>query len=146
MESYYFYVFFFFTIWNIILILFHKYTHRYVELLYLSYMTFMVGMYFSTVNPRQYIIYYGKNNKLVISKWYYLLVVDLFFHFAMFLFVYFKYYKFYKSADTNMMLFGSILVLIIYICLINSEKVYGISFMEILTVITIVTLLYFLIF
>jgi hypothetical protein len=145
MELNYFYILFFFTMWNVILVLFHKYTHKYFELLYLSFVTFIMGLYFSTVNPRKYTIYFG-DKTIVINKWYLLLLIDLTFHFGVFLFIYFKYYKYYKSVDTNMLLLSSVLLLIIYICMISPSKVYGVNFIEILTTITIVTLFYFIIF
>lgn len=145
MESSYFYILFFFTIWNIILVLFHKYTHKYFELLYLSYVTFMVGLYFSTVNPRKITFYFG-DKTIIINKWYTLILIDILFHFGVFLFVYFKYYKYYKNVDTNMLLFNSVILITIYICMICPSKVYGVKFIEILTVVTIVTLLYFAIF
>ena len=134
-------ILFFFTIWNLILVLFHKYTHRYFELMYLSYITFMVGVYFSTVNPRKIVF---KN--LVIDKWYDLLIIDLIFHFGVFLFVYFKYYEYYKNTNTNIMLLSSVALLILYICMINPEKIYGINLLEMLIVIAVVNLLYFVIF
>ena len=147
MEQY-FYVLLFFTVWNLLLIIFHKYTHKYFHLLYLSYMTFMVGMYFSTVNPAKFVFYF-KDKKIVVDKWFYLLLIDILFHISVFIFVLIKYYSYYSSlgrAGNDMLLLSSVMLLVIYICLIDPSRVYGISYIEIIAVIAATNLLYFAIF
>ena len=141
----YFYVLFFFTLWNLVLVVFHKYTHKYFHLLYLSYVTLMVGMYFSMVHPAQ-CVYYYKDKKIVIDKWFYLAIIDILFHITVFLFVYFKYFKYYQSVNPDKLLLTSVLLLSFYLCIIDPTKVYGINIIEILAVISAVNLLYFAIF
>jgi hypothetical protein len=141
----YFYVLLFFTAWNVLLVLLHKYTHQTFDLLYLSYMTLMIGLYLSFVNPKRFVFRFGdrKYNFQGAQKF---LVVDLVFHILVFLFVYYMYFDYYHNKDCDGALLNSVALIVLYVCAINTQKVYGITFLEFIIVFSATNLLYFILF
>jgi hypothetical protein len=141
----YFYVFVFFTTWNVLLVLFHRYTYKFIDLLYLSYLTLMIGLYLSFVNPKRFIFRFGdkRYNFNGINKF---LVVDLFFHILVFLFVYLTYFSYYHQQSCDSSLLNTFAIIIMYVCVVDIKKVYGITFLEFLIVFAITNLLYFILF
>jgi hypothetical protein len=57
----YMYFLVFFTTWNVLLVIFHRYTRNYVDLLYQSFVVMFVGTYFLLVNPGE--VMYRVGNK-----------------------------------------------------------------------------------
>ena len=140
----YLYIFVFFTTWNLLIVMFHKYTHDKLNLLSLSFITLLGGLYLSLVNPRRFVYRLGKD-KYVFTGAKKLLYVDVPFHFVIFAFVYYLYNDYYRESDHNTLLISCILLLS-YACIIDIKRVYGISFMEFLIMFAICNLLYFAIF
>lgn len=141
----YFYIFKFFTTWNIIFVLLHAYTHQIVNLLYLSYVTLMIGLYLSFVNPKKFVFKFG-DKKYVFDKWSKFLSVDVLFHICVFLFVFYCYSVYYLKYGDDSQLLLSILIIFFYISMINVKKVYGVDFIEFVVVFCVVNILYFILF
>lgn len=137
----YFYVIFFFTTWNILLVVFHKYTSEYIDLLYLSFITMFIGLYLSLVNPRKFVFRYD-DKKYVFMGFQKFLMIDIVFHIFIFLYVFFYIHESFSEKK----LLGSILILAVYIICINIKKVYGISIIEFIILFSIINILYFAVF
>lgn len=144
--NYYFYIFVFFTTWNVLFVILHKYTHSSINLLYLSFITLFGGLYISFINPRRF-EYKFLDKKYIFDGLSKFIYIDLPFHVAIFLWVYCMYYIYYKSAaDEKDNLFISFLIFVLYVAVVNIRKVYGISFIEFLLVFAVGHLVYFAIF
>jgi hypothetical protein len=143
----YLHVFSFFTTWNVILVLFNKWTHRYVNLLYLSFITTFVGLYLSFVNPRRFVFRFGqqKYNFTGLEKFF---IVDITFHIFVFMYVLYLYHVHYYYAKPSMYntTIIAFVLLLVYVSMINIRRVYGIPFEEIAIVFALCTFLYFIIF
>lgn len=143
-EKNYLYAFRFFTCWMIIMIIFHHYTHKYINLLYLSLVTMIGGLYLSFINPRKFIFYFEgvRYEYTGIQKF---IIVDLIFHILAFYFIYCRYSKYYTNMF-DMKFLISCIILFIYMLSYNIRKVYGISLMELFSVCIISTIIYFILF
>lgn len=140
----YLHVFLFFTTWNVLLVTLHPITHKYVNLLYLSFITTMIGLYLSFVNPKRFVLRFGK------TKYYYtglekFFIVDITFHILVLVYVMYIYHVFYSLPNWRETS-GAILILIIYLCTINIQRVYGVAFKELAMVFAVFTLLFFSLF
>lgn len=141
------YIFNFFTTWSVILALLHSYTHKYINLLFVSFVTFIAGLYLSFINPRRFVFYFDKERYEYtgVQKF---IIVDMLFHLLVFYLIWEKYGNFYSQTDplvctktwTAMVIMGA------YAMLYPLKKIYGIPVQELLLVCTIAILLYFIIF
>ncbi len=144
LTNYYVNIIIFFTTWNVIFVIFHKYTFNKINLLYLSFITLMGGLYISFINPRRFKFTFG-NLKLTFDGLSKFIYVDIPYHIAIFLWVYCMYNMYYKSnKDVNLLI--SFLIFVLYASIINIRRVYGISFLEFLLVFAVSNLVYFAIF
>lgn len=139
-----FYVFNFFTTWMIIFVIFHKYVYRHINLLYLSFITLVCGLYFSFINPRRFVLYidnvrYEYNG---IQKF---IIVDLFFHILVFTYIYCMYSTYYRCVWDRKM-FLSLIILMLYLSLVNIKRTYGVNLGEILIVVFVANLMYFMLY
>ena len=134
-------MFYFFTVWNIIFLVFHKYTHHYFDLVYMSFITMMIGLYLSYVNPKFFgMKFMGK--KYMIQKWYHKLFIDII-HILIFICA---VYLYGDAVGVDMKLLNTILLFILYISLINGAKIYSIKIEEFMILFSVVTLIYFTLF
>lgn len=146
LSNYYLYILLFFTTWNVLFVILHKYTHTKINLLYLSFITLIGGLYISFINPRKFVYRVGDEKYIFdgISKF---LVIDVPFHIAIFLWIYCMYYSYYKNGgEEKENLFISFLIFVLYVSIVNIKRVYGISFIEFLLVFAVAHLVYFAIF
>lgn len=120
----------FFTTWVLILVLTHGYSHQYFDLPYLTFTTMFVGLYLSFVNPRKFVFYF-EDQKYTYTGLEKFIIVDMFFHILVFFYICSKYRS--HSMLSSQML-NSMLLLLIYTVIMNLEKIYGISFYELLLV------------
>lgn len=127
----------FFTAWVILLVLFHKHTHKYVDLRYLTFVTMLSGLYISTIHPRQY-TFWLLDEKYTLKSWDRFIIVDMFFHIGAFIFI----ASIYKTGGFTSRSILSAGLICLYSLLIDSQKVYSIRKFEILSVIICSTLLY----
>ena len=131
-------MFYFFTVWNILFVIFHKYTAPYFDLLYMSFITMMIGLYLSYVNPK----FFGMEcmgKKYIIRKWHHKLIIDVI-HVLIFVGA---FYLYGFDIFDEMKLLNTILLFILYICLFNGAKIYSIKNEEFMILFSVVTLLYF---
>lgn len=142
----YLYFMMFFTFWNILLVIFHKYTSQYVDLLYLSFIVLVVGLYLSFINPAKFMLRFGEK-KVYFTGLEKFVFCDLLSHSLVFVYVLYLTYgtkKLLRAGDVQ--LFVSIMIIVAYIILVNVKYVYGISLLEILVVFSIANLAYFILF
>jgi hypothetical protein len=132
---------YFFTVWNIIFLVFHKFTSPHFDLLYLSYITMMIGLYLSYVNPRFFAMKF-RGKKYVVEKWYSKLPIDII-HILIFLVA---LYLYGDKAGSDMKLLNTILLFILYISMFNGAKIYSIKNEEFMILFSVVTLIYFTLF
>lgn len=133
---------YFFTTWVVILVIFHKYTHKYLDLLYLTFVTCLIGLYISYIHPQKYDFILNYKNYTIKSLDKFILV-DLLFHIIAFLFIFAKYnHKF----ELNIPFLNSICIILLYSISMNLYQVYGIRQFELLTVMVIANLLYIILF
>jgi len=138
-------IYLFFTFWMIILTLFHKYVYKYVNLLYLSFITLIIGIYMSYINPREFkfILFHESYTLKSGDK---LLIVDLFAHLFIFLYIYSIYHKYYTPFRVDTPLLLSIVILLIYTFSINIKNLYSANYYELFSIGIVANLLYLIIF
>jgi hypothetical protein len=124
---------YFFTVWNMLLLVFHQFASKYFDLLYMSFITMTVGLYLSFVNPK-YFVWDGK----LIETWQGKLIIDIT-HVAMFLFA----LLIVGSDGRGLKLLNTVLLLVLYISLVNPEKVYMIKLEELFLLISMFTIIYY---
>jgi hypothetical protein len=131
----------FFTTWNALIIIFHKYLYQSIHLKYLNFITCIVGTYLSYFNPKHFdIVWQGKQYR--VEGWMKVLIADTT-HFIPFLFVYCLYSQYYVKNFDSMQLLNAIILLMIYVVLLNIKRVYGVSFKELFVVFIIASCLFF---
>jgi hypothetical protein len=133
---------YFFTFWVIILVIFHKYTHRYFDLLYLTFITCVIGLYLSFIHPQEYnFILFDKNYSFkTLDKF---IIVDLIFHILVFVYIFNIYNHKFKISVPFL---NSLLIILLYAISVNLHKVYNIRIFEFLSVVIVTNLLYIIIF
>lgn len=137
-----FYALYFFTFWSILLVILHKYTYKHVNLLFITFISLIIGSYISFLHPK-YFIYEIDNEKIYLTGLHKFIIIDIFAHILPFLFVYFTYYNYYKNKSILEDPI-TILIVLIYGIIINHQKIYQIGFREISLILLISICLYFL--
>lgn len=137
------YMFKFFTIWNIVLIVFHRRLYKYVNLLYVSFITFCVGCYLSYVYPKYYLIKLN-NQDYIIKGLQKLLTADVI-HIGLIIFAW-THYGAYYNKRVDMSLLMSILLITLYTQAFNVDKMYNISYDHLFMVFCIANIIYFMLF
>jgi hypothetical protein len=131
----------FFTTWNALLIVFHKFLYQSIHLKYITFITCIVGTYLAYFNPKHFdFMWQGKQYR--VEGWNKVLFVDTA-HFIPFLFVYCLYNQYYKNEFDSLQLVNAIILLLIYAILLNIKRVYGVSFKELFAVFIIASCLFF---
>jgi hypothetical protein len=118
-------IFMFFTIWNILLVIFNNITYKYINLLYTSFITLFIGLYLSFINPRIFILRFG-GQKYKFVGWKKFIYIDIICHISIFLYIYYKYRDYYNLLDKceeDKILFISLCILFTYIISINVQKI-----------------------
>ena len=133
---------YFFTIWNIIFLVFHRFTSAFFDLVYISFITMMIGLYLSFVNPKFFAMkFMGK--KYIVREWPHKLPIDAI-HILIFIIALYLYGGSYTLKD--MKLLNTILLFILYISLFNAAKIYSIKNEEFMILFSVLTLIYFTLF
>jgi hypothetical protein len=128
----------FLTFWMVISVIFHKWTHEYIDLLYFSFVCLAVGSYISFVGPGVY--KYGDVEFKGLERF---IVVDMAIHLFFFIFVYWNYYNYYKG-DGNRTFFVTLLIVLSFSTfVINPESIYLTEQLKLFTILTLATVLYF---
>jgi hypothetical protein len=124
-----------FTTWNVLLLLFHRQLHSKIHLLYLTYITCVVGSYFSFYQPGYFDIQWnGTEHRL--KGWKKLLFADSV-HIIPFIFIYCLYSKYY------LLYINAFVLLLIYTVILKVKNVYGVSFIEAFSVFIISSIFYY---
>ena len=131
----------FFTVWNALIILFHRSLYQSIHLKYLTFITCIIGTYLAYFNPK-YFDFMLQGKKYRVEGWTKVIVADTA-HFIPFLFVYCLYHQYYKTDFDILQLVNAIVLLLIYAVLLNIKRVYGVSFKELFTVFLIASGLFF---
>ena len=134
----------FFTTWSIILSFAHRYTNRFVNVVYMTYLVSVMGLYFSFINPRKFVVYTNGGKKVVFTGWQKFLIIDLVFHIGVFVIMLYIYgnTKYSVASYINVVLF----MLLYLVCIEDLKKVYGVRIWEMLIVFIIAHSLFFLFF
>jgi hypothetical protein len=131
----------FFTTWNALIILFHKFLYQSIHLKYLTFITCILGTYLAYYNPKHFeFLLQGK--KYRVEGWAKVLVVDTT-HFIPFIFIYCLYHQYYETKFDILQLVNAIILLLIYVVLLNIKRVYSVSLKELFTVFLIGSCLFF---
>ena len=152
------YALYFLTFWVFILVIFHQYTFKYIDLLYLTFIVLLGGSYISFINPGKYIFKLSDDTNIEFSGFNRFIIIDVAIHLFMFLFIYYWYYDYYKNNNDITRYINTALIIILYmivvtICFIYAKAnvkesimpicdIYGIKFIEILIVFIIGTIFY----
>jgi len=140
----YLYILKFFTFWSVMMVVFHHMTSKHINLLYITFVTAVIGLYLSFVKPRKFVFYFERvrYEYTGIQKF---IIVDMIFHLLALYFIYTRYRTSYTSiTDTRNL--TSLLIFIIYLSITNTKKVYGVEIIEMIGVFICATVLYWLIF
>lgn len=132
----------FFTLWVLILVLFHKWSHKYIDLIYLTFVVMISGLYISTIHPRQY-NFWLFDERYTLKSWDRFIIADMFFHIGAFIFI----ASVYKSKfRPNQKFFSAVALICLYSLIINPKDIYNLRTFELLSVILVATLLYVLLY
>lgn len=120
----------FLTTWCLLLIILHRYLHKYIDILMVSTVVLVAGSYVSYINPRKYILKYEKNT-VIVEGLFKTLTVDMI-HIFMFLWSVLWYGKYYLNNPNKLQTtIGAIALLITYYLVFNPSKVYEITEKEV---------------
>jgi len=143
--SLYFYAFKFFTTWMVIMALLHNLLFDKVNLLLLAWITCIVGLYLSFINPRKFVFYF-EGKRYVYTGLQKFIIVDSIAHVIVLYAMYYLYRNYYKSIGyLNTPTIAAIAILMVYLLITNIRKVYGISAHEVVAMAVIAGILYVLI-
>lgn len=120
-------VFQYLSYWAILLIVFNNWTHRYVNLLFLSACVFVISLYIVYVSPG-YIKYYDGNKTYHIvgqAK----IMLDLIGHVLPLAYVIFKYMTFYLRKDMaySIATSNAFLIILVYLALFDVGHLYDVN-------------------
>jgi len=112
------------TAWSFALILLHKWTYRYINLLFLSGTVLVLALYISYIKPG-YIKYHDLQGSYKITG-HVKVTIDLLFHCLPFVFVWFKYGKYYGGHRVKWSIATSnaSVLLLIYLIMFNPKEIY----------------------
>lgn len=117
----------FYTTWNIILVLFHKWTHKYVDLLLSSTLVMVVGWGVVHLNST-YTIRDIHGDALVIRKDPIIMCLDILSHTLPFLFVYSMYSNYYKNSKFGVyQAIAAFMITIAYLLTHEVTRIYGLT-------------------
>lgn len=121
----------FFTTWLLILVMFHKYTYPYVNLLLLAFVTSVIGLYFSFINPRRF-VFHMQDERYEYTGLQKFIIVDMFFHILVLWLVWSMYGKYYASNDVWMQqhTWVALALFALYATITDIKRIYGTSFAE----------------
>jgi hypothetical protein len=134
----------FFTFWVIVLLLFHKNVYRHINLLYLTFLTMIGGLYISYIHPQYYnFTLFNEQYKLKHADKF--VIVDMFFHILAFVFICSMYSDYY-SGQFNSSLLLAIFIVSLHVILVDSTMLYNVKPFEMLAVFVLANIAYLLLF
>lgn len=134
-------VFKFFTYWVIVLIVLHKLVYKYIDIVFLATIVFVMGVYISHVNPKRYTLHLSNKN-IEVDGWFKFLTADVS-HSLIFLLALLMYGKYYTDNQNDLLpLIGSICLIVFYTVMFQPDKVYDVSRRELLIILIVTTIAY----
>lgn len=130
----YFYSIKFLTLWVSVLVLFHTYTSKVFNLVILTILTCIGGLYISFVYPGYYSFRF-LSYTIKVDTLAHLLMGEMF-HLILFLFIFNYYNKAYHIISYQTI--NSILLIIVYLLIVDIENVYNLRKHDIQNIITLV--------
>lgn len=118
----------YFTSWIILLVISHRYTSKVFNLILLTLLTCVGGLYISFVYPKFYQFQFS-SLQITVSTFTERSITEFFIHFLLLLFVlniYNDNYMFFSSQSLN-----SIIFIIVYLLMIDVRKVYHLRYSDI---------------
>lgn len=115
------------TTWSFVLVLLHKWTFMYVNLLLLSGCVLVFAMYISYIQPG-YIKYSdGKEYKITGKAKY---AMDVMFHVSPFVFILYKYGRYYtnKAVAWSLPTSNAFLIILLYMIMFDPTQTYDVTF------------------
>lgn len=135
----------FFTFWVLILVILQKYTKHYIDLLYISFITLVIGMYLSYIHP-QYFKFTLFDETFKLTSLHKLVIVDCFIHILCFLYVWLYLKNNFLPFSADYRFYTSLILIAIYMLTINIRNVYNVGVFELFCVFIIANMLYVIIF
>lgn len=117
-----------FTTWNLLLVLFHKWTFKYIDLLFTTVVTMLIGFcitHFSPGYSSEFVVDFDKHGDPIRIHGWHAVAIDVVFHVLPFVFVYTVYGAHYKRMANYAPTMVAVLVLGAYLLLFDIERVYG---------------------
>lgn len=110
----------FFTAYSVVLVLFSKYTHRYINLLLMTCIVVAIAFFLFYIHPRSLDV-----GRVRISSAWQLLVIDAVFHWMPFLYVVAKFSPYYRTCAWGMETCVTVLVVLAYAVVAKPLVVYN---------------------
>jgi hypothetical protein len=140
------YVLTYFTTWSVLAVVFHAHTYRYVNLLFLTFVTLVIGLYMSFVNPRKFVFYFDRD-RYEFTGGQKFVIVDMLFHLGAFWFAWEKYGRYYLGGGEGLTsTWAAAAIFAGYALIMPLRKIYGVELKELGVVAAIAMMLYFVIF
>lgn len=138
------YILSYFTTWSVLAVVFHAHTHRYINLVFLTFVTLVIGLYMSFINPRKFVFYFDRDRYVFTGAQKFVLI-DMLFHLGAFLFVWEKY----GWGDGNgglLSTWAAAALFAGYVLIMPIRKIYGVELRELGVVAAVAMMLYFVVF
>jgi len=103
----------------------------------------MIGLYFSFINPRKFVVYSNSGKRIVFTGFQKFLLIDLLFHIAVFCMMVYVYGRKKYGAATYV---NVILIMLLYLSCVDLKRVYGVYFWEMFVVFIVANILFFMFF
>lgn len=144
-TDYYFYVIKFFTTWAVIIIIFHTFTHKYINLLLLAVIVFFGGMYVSYINPRTYFFEFKGEDYNITSPWLRFFAIDTPCHILLLVITVYLYGNNHPKF-ISLQTLAVFILLLVYILIYDVQDIYKIDEMQMYSVVFCGVLIYVLVF
>lgn len=131
----------FLTTWCLIFIAFHHLVYKHIDILFLSAIVCIIGLYASHVKPKRFVLKLT-NQTIYVEGLFKLLTADLL-HVAMFAFAVKYYGKYYLQCSNQWLpLTNTIMLIWLYLLIIQPDQLYEINEKDIAIVFAVATTLY----
>lgn len=119
------YVMSYLTTWSFILVVFHKWTHPYIHLLFLTTVVWLGGMWVVYRDPQRFVLNFEQGQYAICAPFLY--VIDAVFHWLPFVFVAYTYGSYYTttcSSRHSWCLWNTVLLLVLYMHVVHTQRQY----------------------
>ena len=130
------------SIWNIFLVILHRYTHKYINLLMLSIFVTVAASIFMYIHPKYSVVYYSDPEKNHTVSGNRLTVLHILTHIIPLLFITYMYGTYYTKNDNTILNLITLCMLLFYVAIFNPLKIYNMRTDHIIISIIISVLLY----